>query len=93
MFDKKEIKMKTIIKQIWHWLRCKDENGNLITTDRFPFIGLKDILKYSELIQRFSIHGKIGDDDIIQLSHKLENGKYETCYVTISQLKQALKES
>ena len=69
----------------------EDENGNPITSDTFPFIELRDAAKYSELIQKFPIHGEIGDDDIIQLSHKLENGKYETCYVTISQLKQALK--
>lgn len=85
--------MKNIFKRFWHWLRCEDENGNPITTDTFPFIELKDIGKYSELIQKFPIHGKIEDDDIIQLSHKLPNGKYETCYITISQLKQSLKEN
>lgn len=83
--------MKKIIKLIWHWLRYEDENGNPITDDKFPVIELKDSAKYSMLIQKFPIHGEIGDDDIIHLSHKLENGKYETCYVTISQLKQAFK--
>lgn len=85
--------MKKIFKRFWHWLRCEDENGNPITTDIFPFIELNDIGKYSKLIQKFPIHGEIGDDDIIQLSHKLENGKYETCYITLSQLKQSLKEN
>jgi hypothetical protein len=83
--------MKKLFKQFWHWLKYEDENGNPITTDTFPFIEIRNTGKYSELIQRFPIDGKIGDDDILQLSHKLENGKYETCYVTISQLKQVLK--
>ena len=87
----KENKMKKLFKQIWYWLRCKDENGNPITTDTFSFIKLRDAAKYSKLIQKFPIHGEIGDNDIIQLSHKLENGKYETCYITILQLKQVLK--
>lgn len=87
----KETNMKKLFKQIWHWLRCEDENGNPTTTDTFPYIKTRDSAKYSELIQRFPIHGEIGDDDIFQLSHKLENGTYETCFVTISQLKQALK--
>lgn len=85
--------MKKIFKQIWNWLRCENENGNLIKTDTFPCIELRNAGKYSELIQKFPIHGEVGYDDIIQLSHKLENGKYETCYVTISQLKQVLKEN
>jgi hypothetical protein len=45
---------------------------------------------YSELIKKFPIHGEIGNDDIIHISHKLENGKYETCFITIEQLKKAI---
>ena len=80
--------MKKIFKRFWHWLRCEDENGNLIyeRSNVFSFV-------YSELIKRFPIHGEITDDDIFQLSHKLHNGKYETCYITLSQLKQSLKEN
>jgi hypothetical protein len=42
------------------------------------------------MIKNFPIHGKIGDEDIVMMSHKLENGSYETCYVTVKQLKEAL---
>ena len=51
--------MKKIFKRFWHWLRCEDENGNLIyeRSNMFPFV-------YSERIKHFPIHGEITDDDI-----------------------------
>ena len=70
-------------KKFWHWMRCEDENGKPIDNPWQPF-------KYSEMIKNYPIHGSIGDEDIVMMSHKLENGKYETCYVTIKQLKDAL---
>ena len=50
-------------------------------------IGLHNILKYSELIKAFPIHGELTDKDIIQVSHHLGDDKYETCYVTLGALK------
>ena len=74
-----------MIKKFWHWLRCEDENGNLTAKPWQPF-------RYSEMIKYYPIHGNIGDDDILMLSHKLEDGSYENCYVTIKQLKDALND-
>ena len=70
-------------KKFWHWLRCEDENGNPVDNPWQPF-------RYSEMIKRNPLHGDIGDEDIVMMSHKLENGEYETCYVTLRQLKDAL---
>ena len=50
------------------------------------------LLKYSELINHFPIHGRITDDDIIPMSHKLDDGKYETCFIRMKELKTYLKE-
>ena len=72
-----------IIKKFWHWLRCEDEDGNPIDKPWQPF-------RYSEMIKYYPIHGTIGDDDILMLSHKLKDGRYETCYITIKQLRDAI---
>lgn len=72
-----------IIKKFWHWLRCEDENGNPIDKPWQPF-------RYSEMIKHYPIHGIVSDDDILMLSHKLKDGEYETCYITIRQLKAVL---
>ena len=47
-------------------------------------------LSYSKLIDKFPIHGNVSADDIIHISHKLEDGKYETCFITVNQLKRAI---
>lgn len=75
--------MKKLLKRFLHWLRCEDEYGNPIDNPWQPF-------RYSEMIKHYPIHGKIGDEDIVMMSHKLENNGYETCYVTVKQLKEAL---
>ena len=82
-----------VLKKIWHWLRMEDENGKPIEEkiDYSRGIPISRSLRYSELINDFPIHGKIGKEDILQLSHKLDDGQYETCYVTIKQLKDALE--
>ena len=83
-----------VLKKIWHWLRMEDENGKPIEekVDYSSGIPISRLLRYSELIDDFPIHGKIGKEDILQLSHKLDDGQYETCYVTIKQLKDAILE-
>ena len=83
-----------VLKKIWHWLRMEDENGKPIEEkmDYSRGIPISRSLRYSELIDDFPIHGKIGKEDILQLSHKLDDGQYETCYVTIKQLKDAILE-
>ena len=83
-----------VLKKIWHWLRMEDENGKPIEEkmDYSRGIPISRSLRYSELINDFPIHGKIGKEDILQLSHKLDDGQYETCYVTIKQLKDAILE-
>ena len=42
------------------------------------------------MIKYYPIHGTIGDDDILMLSHELKDGRYETCYITIKQLRDAI---
>jgi hypothetical protein len=54
---------------------------------------LKDAWVYSKLIKRFPLCGKITDDDILHISHKSDSGDFETCFITIAQLKEALKNS
>ena len=76
--------MKRIFSRFFHWLRCEDEFGNPVDNPWQPF-------RYSEMIKHYPIHGNIGDEDIVMMSHKLENG-YETCYVTVKQLKEALND-
>ena len=51
-----------------------------------------NLIKFSELINIFPIHGKITDDDIIPMSHKLDDRKYETCFIRVKDLKSYLKE-
>lgn len=86
------------LKKFWHWLKMKDENGNVLDAVKKEIPLANSIpnfiaFKYSDLTKDFPIHGKIGKEDIIQLSHKLENGGgYETCYVTVKQLKDAILE-
>ena len=82
------------LKKIWHWLRMEDENGKPIEEkmDYSRGIPISRSLRYSELIDDFPIHGKIGKEDILHLSHKLDDGLYETCYVTVKQLKDAILE-
>ena len=76
--------MAKLLKKFWHWLRCEDENGNPLVDEFYPF-------KYSENIKKFPLKGEINDDDIVQISHKTGSDRYETCYVTIKQLKEGLK--
>ena len=76
--------MKKVLLKFWHWLRCEDENGN-------PVDNPWQNLRYSEMIKYNALDGKIGDEDILKLSHKKEDGQYQTCYVTIKQLKECLK--
>lgn len=76
------------LKKLWHWLRCEDENGNPIEIEDDAFYPFR----YSENIKKMPLQGKIGDDDIFQLSHKLDDGGWTTCFVTIGQLKEALRE-
>ena len=71
------------LKKFWHWLRCEDERGNPVDDRFYP-------LRYSENIKRFPLKEKITDDDILQLSHKLKDGGWATCYITIKQLKEKM---
>ncbi len=72
-----------LLMKFWHWLRCEDEFGNPVDNPWQPF-------RYSEMIKHYPLHGNIRDEDIVMMSHKLEDGGYETCYVTVKQLKEAL---
>ena len=63
--------MKSILEKIKSWLSSDD--------GRKPFYPFR----YSENIERFPVHGELGDDDIIQVSHRLESGGYETAYVRL----------
>lgn len=73
--------MKNMIKRFWNWLVADDVD------DGFHVC----VLKYSDLIEKYPLNGEVGDDDILHISHKLENGRYETCYIRVSDLKKALQ--
>lgn len=75
--------MKEMWKKFIAWLKCEGEDDQI-----YPFYYPS---RYSENIERFPIHGKITDEDIIQLSHKLGDGKYETCYVRMKDMKEYIK--
>ena len=83
------------LNKIRQWLMTEDKNGKPMIEEKIDSsrrIPMSRAFKYSELIDDFPIHGKIGKEDILQLSHKLDDGQYETCYVTIKQLKDAILE-
>lgn len=65
-----------MFKSIINWFKGIQKRTEY--KDFYPFL-------YSEMIKRFPIHGKIGDDDIIMISHKINDG-YETCYVHMSDI-------
>jgi adenine-specific DNA-methyltransferase len=51
------------------------------------------VLSYNNMAEKGNdrSNAKISDDDILHVSHKNENGEYETCFITIAQLKEVLK--
>lgn len=86
--------MKETWKKIVAWLKCEDDlhlKPSVRVTSSGE-VGIKAEMsgRYSELIKDFPIHGEIGPDDILQLSHKLDDGNWETCFVTVKQLRDAI---
>lgn len=73
--------MKSILEKIKSWLSSDDGQKPF-----YPF-------RYSENIERFPVHGELGDDDIIQVSHRLESGGYETAYVRLRDVRKYVAES
>ena len=47
-------------------------------------------LRYSECIKRFPLKENMTLNDILHISYKREVGSYETCYITVKQLKDAI---
>lgn len=80
------------LKKFWKWMKCEDEAPAMKTMSASSEIPVSLSARYSELITQFPIHGKIGKEYIIHMSHKLDDGSYETCYVTVKQLKDAIIE-
>ena len=78
--------MNRILKKFWHWMRCEDENGEPLDK---PIVGVTD-LRYSKCIKKFPLKEGMTLDDILKISHKKEDGSYETCYITVKQLKDAI---
>ena len=76
-------------KKFWHWLRMEDENGKPLDDEKKWIVGVND-LRYSECIKRFPLKENMTLDDILHISHKKEDGSYETCYITVKQLKDAI---
>ena len=74
-------RMTNMWKKFWHWLRMEDEKKWIV--------GVND-LRYSECIKRFPLKESMTLDDILHISHKKEDGSYETCYITVKQLKDAI---
>ena len=77
------------LKKIWHWLRMEDENGKPLDDEKKWIVGVND-LRYSECIKRFPLKESMTLDDILHISHKKVDGSYETCYITMKQLKDAI---
>jgi len=75
-------------KKFWHWLRMEDENGKPLDDKEWIF-GLNDF-RYSKGIKRFPLMESMTLDDILHISHKKEDGSYETCYITVKQLKDSI---
>lgn len=78
------------IKKFINDIRKSESKTNY--SEKCPNITPSNLLKFSKLINYFPIHGRITDDDIIIMSHKLDVGKYETCFVRMKDLKSYLKE-
>ena len=79
-----------VLKKIWHWLRIEDESGKPLLDNHIKqIVGVND-LRYSECIKRFPLKESMTLDDILHISHKKEDGSYETCYITMKQLKDAI---
>ena len=78
------------IKKFINDIRKSESKSN--ASEKCSVITQRNLLRFSELINHFPIHGKITDDDIIPLSHKSDNGKYETCFIRMKDLKSYLKE-
>ena len=78
--------MKKLLIKFWHWMRCEDENGNPID----KYIPDLSCLRYSDGIKKFPLEESMTLDDILHISHKRIDGNYETCYVTLKQLKEAI---
>ena len=79
--------MNRMLKKFWHWMRCEDENGEPLDK---PIVGVTD-LRYSECIKKFPLKEGMSLDDILKISHRRNSdGKWETCYITIKQLKEAI---
>lgn len=73
--------MKSILEKLKSWLSSDDGQKPF-----YPF-------RHSENIERFPVHGELGDDDIIQVSHRLEGGGYETAYVRLRDVRKYVAES
>lgn len=78
--------MKKLLVKFWHWMRCEDENGNPID----KYIHDLSCLQYSDGIKKFPLKESMTLDDILHISHKRVDGSYETCYVSLKQLKEAI---
>lgn len=77
--------MKNAFRKLWAWLRCED--GRMPKETGIP---LSRAFKYSKLTLEHPTCGQIGDGDMVQISHRLAEGKYKTCYVTVKQLRKAM---
>lgn len=63
----KEITMEEL-KKIRRWLSIEDKNGKPMIEEKIDSsrrIPMSRAFKYSELIDDFPIHGKIGKEDIL----------------------------
>ena len=78
------------IKKFINDIRKSESKTNY--SEKCSIITPFNLLKFSKLINHFPIHGRITDDDIIPMSHKLDDGKYETCFIRMKELKTYLKE-
>ena len=68
-------------KKFCHWLRMEEEKKWIV--------GVND-LRYSQCIKRFPLKENMTLNDILHISYKREDGSYETCYITVKQLKDAI---
>ena len=67
----------------------EDESGKPLDDEKKWIVGINDF-RYSEAIKRFPLKESMTLDDILHISHKRTDGSYETCYITVKQLKDAI---
>ena len=79
--------MKRQLKKLWHWLRMEDDNGHPVDISKNI---ARNGFRYSDGLKLFPLKEKLTSDDILRIAHKSSDGQWETCFITLKQLKEWL---